>query len=339
MEPDPFDPHAPARPLRPATVTGTINMIVRFASALVRRGEMEIEEITDLAVFFEIDRLKSGLKFFLERFDNKPTPYVAKLANMLRAIAKHYCRVDQATLDEIDGICRRLDPHVSRQLTDHNRDRLRQFDDPDKVARLLRYPEEERARGLTQKNPLRAAKCFERALVAALFIHCTLQIGTLRAINIETDISRTGGKCYLSIDGNRVKNGQPLEFELPDDVAVLLQEYLHEYRPRLAGSDSPYLFPGQDGGPRPHNTVRNDFTAGMRKHAGLVDHPHLIRHAIAKIVVERDPGLYVPMSRQLGHKRIDTTMTHYLGTESRVSGRHINKLLNKALRAPEIPED
>ena len=260
---------------------------------------------------------------------------------MLRAIAKHYCRVDQATLDEIDGICRRLDPHVSRQLTDHNRDRLRQFDDPDKVARLLRYPEEERARGLTQKNPLRAAKCFERALVAALFIHCTLRIGTLRAINIETDISRTGGKCYLSIDGNRVKNGQPLEFELPDDVAVLLQEYLHEYRPRLAGSHSPYLFPVGDGGPRPHKTVRATILplACANMPASCQCTPTSSVTHIAKIVVERYFGLYVPMSRQLGHKRIDTTGTHYLGTESRVSGRHINKLLNKALRAPEIPED
>ena len=69
--------------------------------------------------------------------------------------------------------------------------------------------------------------------------------------------------------------------------------------------------------------MRHDFSDVMRKRAGLVMNPHLVRHAIAKIVVERDPSLYAVISRQLGHKRMDMTMQHYLGTETRASGRHI----------------
>jgi integrase len=68
----------------------------------------------------------------------------------------------------------------------------------------------------------------------------------------------------------------------------------------------------------------------LRKNAGLVMHPHLFRHAIAKIVVERNPDMYVPVSRHLGHKRLDMTMAHYLGTETRAAARHIDRLLRDA---------
>lgn len=338
-DPDPFDRHAPAKPLRTATVKGNIAMVLRFASALVHRGELKIEEITGLDVFFDVARFKSGLRFFLERFDNKPTPYIAKIATTLHNIARHHCRLDDAPLAELSQICRRLDGRRRRQLTPRNRERLRQFDDPENVRSLLAFPQEERARGLEQKNPYRAAKCLERALTVALFNHCTPRIGTLRRINITTDISWAGGKCYLSIDGSRVKNDEALEFELPGEVAALLKEYVTKYRPRLPGSEGPYLFPGRDGGPRPHSTMATDYGEAMRKRAGLVMNPHLERHAIAKIVIERDPGLVLAMSRQLGHKRVDTTMAHYLGTETRAAARHINKLLKKAIDDPELPED
>jgi integrase len=339
LDPDILDPDAPSRKLRPITVDGYVDRILRFASVLVREGCAALEEITGLAFVVEISRYKAGLRFFLARVGKKPTSYIAQMANQLRHVAKHHCKLDSTTLREMEVICRNLEARNVRQLTGKNRERLRQFDDPENVAKLLAFPAEERARGLAQKNPLRAAKCFERALAADLFIHCTLRIGTLRLINMTTDLSWAGGKCFLSIDGARVKNGQPLEFELPSETASLLGEYIREHRPKLAGSEGPYLFPGRDGGPRPHGTIRHDFTEAMRKRAGLVMNPHLVRHTVSKVVVERDPGLYAVMSRQLGHKRMDTTMQSYLGTETRASGRHIDKLLRKALADPKIKDD
>lgn len=339
LDPDLFDPDAPAKPLRPVTVDAYIDMLLRFASALVKEGHASIDQIVGLHELLSIDRYKAGLRFFLARSGKKTTPYVGKIARMLRSIAKHYCKLDEPALKQLELITRNLESRGPRQLTVKNRERLRQFDDPENVAKLLAFPQEERARGLKQKNPVRAAKCFERALAAALFINCTLRIGTLRLIDMTTDLSWVSRKCFLSIDAARVKNGQPLEFELPEDVATLLQEYIRDHRPKLAGPHGPYLFPGCDGGPRPHSTMRNDFTEVMRKRAGLVMNPHLIRHAIAKIVVERDPSLYAVISRQLGHKRMDMTMQHYLGTETRASGRHINKLLREALADPKIKEE
>lgn len=60
--------------------------------------------------------------------------------------------------------------------------------------------------------------------------------------------------------------------------------------------------------------------------------PHLFRHAVAKIVVERDPGLAMVVSRHLGHKRFDTTMMSYLSSEGRASSRNIDKILRQGFK-------
>lgn len=339
-DPDPFDPHAPRRALRPPTVKGQLAILLRVASALVRSAVLKPDEITGLAALVDVERFKAALRFFLARRpDGKPNSYIRAIANTLRHVAVHHCRVDPATQAELARLCDRLDPHEPRQMSARNRGRLRQFDAPDAVARLLGFPEAEMQRGLAQANPLRAAKCFERALAVALLIHCSLRIANLRTINISTDLCRVGRRWLLAIDASRVKNGQPLDFELPDEVGRLLETYLRDYRPRLAGGDGPYLFPGSDGGPRPYSTMYTDVVDTLRKRAGLLVNPHLMRHAVAKIVVERDPGLAFAVSRQLGHKRLDMTMQHYLGTETRAAGRQINRLLTRALANPELPED
>jgi integrase len=335
-DPDIFEANAPARPLRASTVEGLTRLVLRFASALVRVGAFRVDDVTGLDVLVDLERFKTGIRFFLERLDNRPTDYVHKMANAVRYIAIHYCRVDGAARAELARICERLENRNPGQLTPRNRERLRQFDDPDKVARLLAFPQAERARGLAQKNPVRAAKCFERALAVALLISCTLRMQNLRTIDLRRDLSRAGSKTYLSIEGKLVKNGQPLEFELPNDVAALLEEYVRDHRPKLEGAAGPYLFPGRSGGPRPHSTMSSDICNVLRRRVGITMNPHLFRHAIAKIVVERDPGLCLAMSRQLGHKRIDMTMGHYLGSETRASGRRIDKLLREALLNPSL---
>ena len=57
----------------------------------------------------------------------------------------------------------------------------------------------------------------------------------------------------------------------------------------------------------------------------------IIRHAIAKIVIDRDPGAYLAISRVLGHASLNTTLGHYLGTETKAAARHIDRLLTDAM--------
>ena len=176
-------------------------------------------------------------------------------------------------------------------------------------------------------------------MAVSLLIATCLRIQNLRTIRFDTDLSRSGGRCFLSIPGERVKNGMNLDFELPADTVALIDEYLRNHRPRLPGVEGSYLFPGQDGGPRPHTTLSQDIVTSLRKRAGLTMNPHLFRHAIAKIVIERDPGLAFVLSRHLGHKTINMTMQAYLGTEGRAAARSIDRVIKAAMADPRLPED
>lgn len=338
--PDPMDPSAPPRPLKAITVNGKTALVLRFAAALVRRKVLPIEEVTDLRVLVaDVERFRAGLRYFLDRFEGQSNAYIAKIADTLRAIAKHYVQAPEEVYEAIDGICRRLRPPRNEGLKAKNRERLRQFDDPKNVARLLVFPREEAERGRKLTNPYRAAKCYERAVAVSLLIETCLRIQNLRTIRLDTDLSRSGGRCFLSIPGERVKNGMNLDFELPADTVALIDEYRRTHRPHLRGAEGPYLFPGQDGGPRPYTTISQDIETSLRKRAGLTMNAHLFRHATAKIVIERDPGLAFVLSRHLGHKSINMTMQAYLGTEGRAAARSIDRVIKAAMADPRLPED
>ena len=338
-EPDPLDPDAPSRPLRSATIKCRIVEIRRFASALIHQGTLTVGQITSLRVLYDGDNFKSSLRFFLKRFDNKPTAAIEGMANHLRHIAKHYCKVDSKTLEVLTVICSRLDSGSSSHMSSRNRERLRQFDDPKKVAKLLAFPAEERVRGLKQRNQIRAARCMERALAIDLLIQCCLRIQNLRTIHLTRNLRIDGGKTYLGFEADEVKNSRSLDFELPKDIADAVAEFCKVYRPRLPGADGPYLFAGKNGNAKSHGALRTAIGEVLRTKCGLLMHPHLFRHAIAKIVVERNPDLYPAISQHLGHKRLDMTMAHYLGTETRASARHIDKLLRGARIDPTLKKD
>ena len=341
-QPDPLDPEAPIRALKPPTIKSYVVFFRRFASALVRRKVLALEEVTGLAVFFQGSNFKEGLRHFLPpdvTAGTKSTANAYRIAKKLSHVARHYVRVDAATQKEIDLLCRRLDPNEPRVMGRRNRDRLDQFDDTENVRKLLAFPEEEAARALRKASASRRARGIERALAASLFIFTGLRIKNLRHIRHSDDIRRIKGRVTLKVDAAEVKNGQALEFELQPETVALLDLFLAEHRPQLPGSTGPYLFPGMSGGPKSDNAMRAAVSDPLKKHCGLTVSPHLFRHIIAKIVVERDPGMYIAVSRHLGHKSINTTLGSYLGTETRAASRRLGRLLVEARDNPELEED
>ena len=85
LDPDILDPDAPSRKLRPVTVDGHVDLILRFASVLVHEGHATIEQITGLDALVDVNRFKAGLRFFLARAgqqahalyrqDGQPVPF------------------------------------------------------------------------------------------------------------------------------------------------------------------------------------------------------------------------------------------------------------------------
>jgi integrase len=275
---------------------------------------------------FEPEAFKAGLRFFLDRTGK--TQRVHNLARSMRLIAKHYSRMGEATLAALEKICRKLDPGDRRQMTERNRKRLGQFDDPRNVGRLLTFPEREARRAAAERNTVRTAKAMERAVAVDLLICCGLRIGSLRSLELADFTWLSSGRAVLAVPAERTKTGRPLESELNAEVTARLKRHLAEFRPRLPEAGGPYLFPGPGGGPRSKTAMADAICRGMRR-AGLEMNPHLFRHAIAKLAVEADPGAYLAVSCVLGHTTLNTTMGHYLGTETKAAGRHVDNLLTE----------
>lgn len=116
---------------------------------------------------------------------------------------------------------------------------------------------------------------------------------------------------------------------------ALLDRFLADHRDQIPGHGGPYLFPGTHGGAKSDNAMRSAVSEPLRKHCGLIMSPHLFRHAIAKIVTDRDPGMYAAVSRHLGHGSMSTTLGFYLGSETRAASRRLNRLLQDARDNPE----
>ncbi len=328
-----LDDDAPVEPLAATTVELRVFQIREFTSALVHRGELRLEEVTSLSALFTPARFTAGLRWFLERPHNDDSWRLYHMANALVRIARYHCKLDEETLARLAAIAKKLKPRGPHQMSARNRARLRQFDDPHNVAKLLKFPQDQLARAGRDKNPYRAAKRVERALAVALML-CGLRQATLRKMQIEGDFSWTRpnfeGVCHLHVPGEKVKNKRPVERELSTETAELLRLYLTEYRPRLPGSEGSYLFPGVTGRIRARSQFGEGLSRAFRKDTGLELNPHLIRHALAKIVIDRDPGAYLAVSRVLGHTSLNTTLGHYLGTETKSAARYIDRLLTDA---------
>ncbi|MFT5488009.1 MAG: integrase [Alphaproteobacteria bacterium] len=331
--PDLLDLDAPARPLRPDTIKVRIVVIRRFASALVHRREMSIEEITSLGSLMDPARFKSALRFFLDRLGGEPTESLQSLANAMRHIANHWCKVDEETLKQLAKLCKRLEPAEQPHLSQKKRARLQQFEDPENVRRLLCFPENQVAKAKREKNPMKGARRVERALIVAILIHCALRQRTLRMLEVSDfrwDRTSAGIRCHLLIAPEKVKNRRELEFALPAETVEILRLYLETYRPMLPGSDGPYLIPGMNGGMRSQTAMTEAIVPVLRKETGLEINPHLIRDIVAKIAIERDPAAYGAVTHLLGHKSEAVTRQHYLGSETKAAAQFLDGILTKA---------
>ena len=330
LTPDPFDPTAPRYALEAVSVDGMQALLLRVMGAMVAQGAIEGDQITDLKTVVEdIVRVKAALRFLLDRNGDKTSDNVAKHCAAIVRVAEHYCHLPAEHIKALKQMHHRLTPPRPSGMRASNREKLRPFDDPKNVRKLLAFPAEEATRGRRNKNAYRATKCFERAVACALLIEVCLRGASLRTLQISTDLTWNGARCYLSIPAERVKNDQALDFELSLETSALLKEYLITYRPRLPGSEGDYLFPNGNGGPRSHGALFTSLMDRIYKMTGLTVNPHLFRHIIAKIVIEEDPGLAFALSRHLGHKSMNTTMGAYLGTE----GRAVSRKIDGALRA------
>jgi integrase len=314
------------RPLKPSSLKSREYQLGQFASALVHRGR-DPATIRSLADLVEIDALKEGLRFFLDRSDAKPTKQIHDIASTLKAVARHQVRVAPAHLEQIKSICSRLD--VGRGgLTEKNRHRLRQFDDARNVGALLHLPTRLLAEARKHQKPtLKDALLVQTALCVELLLMTQLRIANLAGLDIDRHIifsRRRGGPVHIAIPKEEVKNEMEIEGELPASAVHLLDVYLKIYRPLLLRVPSRWLFPGEGADHKYTNGLSVQIKTTIASKTGLQVNPHLFRHIGGKLYLDHNPGAYGVIRLVHRHKTVETTIRHYCGTETAAAMRQFD---------------
>jgi integrase len=322
----------PPKPWRQGTCETRLYQLRAAASALVHQG-VAAGEITSLSVLTSFENYQKILRFFFDRHQQKTSSQIANMAAFLKDVAKHWIKIDEVELARLKKLSSRL--AVPRQgMTAKNRERLRPLDDPAMVEAFLDLPyrirrEMEKVRGSARNKAVRA-----QIAIAILILQTTpIRIKNLTEIDIHTQLIARGDKVYLVIDGSDVKNGELIDFELPENLVEMLAWYMQEHRPLLLRQPSDALFPGVDGGAKSKNLLGDQISKTVRRYTGLSFNPHLFRHAGGKMFLDINPGQYEVVRRVLGHRSMETTTGIYTGAETRSAGQHFASTIAQRLEA------
>lgn len=333
--PDPLDADAPLVGMRPSSVKQRRHEVVRFASALVRAGE-PAESLIDLAALVEPERAERGLRWLLDRSGGtRSTHVIAREAETLRHLARHHVKVDAVVQTKIDGYVRKLAMPVRQGMTSKNRDRLRQFDNPAALRRLLSLPERLNMAADAVSSPHTAQLWREDAVAVAILLACPIRVGNLSRIHLERNLQRPGGgRVFLVFEAEEVKNGRRIEFELPKGVVSLIDRHLALRSPELCPKGTPWLFPRRSGpGPIEASHLSTKVCRSIRRETGVVMNMHLFRHLAARLWLDARPGEYEALRRILGHSALSSTLNAYAGFEAGTATRLFAELVETARRA------
>jgi hypothetical protein len=196
---DPLAENGPPRPLRPISVYRRRFQVLQLASGLITRGR-PAETMRTLADLVMPDTLREALLFFLDRSGGRTTTQISQLAYTALMIAKHWASADAATIAAI----RKLNSRVAcdnRGMTEKNAGRLRQFEDPENLRRLLLLPEELFAE-LRHRGDRSRAACVQArsALAVAILLAAPIRLGNLVALRLGIHLLLRGDKQ----DGSRM---------------------------------------------------------------------------------------------------------------------------------------
>jgi integrase len=318
------------RPARPATLELRERQLRGFASALVLRGQ-DPSSLNTLADLVTLEAFKSGLLFFRERSGSKPSTTIENLAVFLKSVAKYGARADAETLAKMGAIIRNRLAVRRRGLTPRNRERLRQFDDPANATALVCLPERLMKEARSNKlSARRAALQAQTAVAIEILLMAPIRIENLTELDLDRHLVRPGRSrdvVHIVFAGDEVKNSAELHFPLPKESAALIERYVSDHRPLLADPANRKLFPGKAKPAKSIGMLRRQISKTIFRYTGLRMHPHLFRHAGAKVFLDRNPGAYEVVRRVLAHASINTTTEFYTGSETAAAVSHFDEVI------------
>jgi integrase len=319
-------------PASPTTLKNTRLRLLELAAALVHSGRHP-EEIRSLANLISVDAARQALEFFWQPNGKRKTGQLQQFARLIVSVAKHWAKVPPNQLAELQHLRKQVDPGHSG-MTVRNRARLRQFDDPVNVARLVNLHETiaYRLRGIERPGYNEAIR-MQSALALAIVLVAPLRVKNLASLTLDRHLvrARAGAEAslHLVIPAAEVKNGVALEFALPREVRELLDLYIRRFRLLLVTQPSNFLFPARQGGPKTPAQLAAQMQRALKQETGLDLNAHAFRHLCAMLFLKQHPGEYETVRLLLGHKSLTTTVRSYCGLEQSDALRRYDAVLDR----------
>jgi integrase len=318
------------KPLRPATLESHRKIIRSYVSALSEAG-YDLARLRSLKDLVEIEAVKTAMRFYHRRAGNRTTGRMLNEARLMLAIAKHWARVPQGQLEELQEIAKACDPGISG-MTPRNQELLRCFDSEAAKRRLVDLPHRliehiPPGRKLGYDEAFRV----KQALVVQLLLVAPMRLANLISLELERHFaapSGPGGERLVILSPSETKNSEGVSYLLSSYSTALLQLYLERARPVLVSGPSIYLFPGKDCQTHTaHVSMRHLVTSVTFREVGVRIHPHAFRHLAGKFVLDVRPDAHELVRALLGHKRLETTLRYYTRMNQERAARQYDQLI------------
>jgi integrase len=262
-----------------------------------------------------------------QRFENaqyRDTSYNFSVARTLLSLAKWR---HSPELDDIEAYVASVKAPEAR-MAPKNLKTIRPFDDPKLKKKLLDLPERLFSEARSDLTSKRSRLCkLQAGMAIAVLTLFALRIGNVSSLSFDEHMQLETDVPTLIIPEDEVKNGLPLEFDIPPHLVRLLKAYRDDLCPQLTGIRPTHLFIDTDGHVKLRSAVRTLVTQYMKSHLGVRFNPHAFRHLAARWILDVNPGAYPIVQDLLAHSSLRTTAEFYAGPNTRRAGRHHLKLL------------
>ena len=314
-----IEENAPKRRCKPSTIR-TRRQYVHLAASAAVHGDVPATELKGLADLVNPETALVILEQYLaDSGDETPSTFVIDLSGILVSIAARWCGADLEDIAKLKEYRSRLEHHRRPGLTEKNLALIRKVMDPMTRRRLQTLPQRLIKRARAEKAAHhKAAVLAQFAVAIEILLVAPMRVGNLCGLELGTSLlGGPEGPFHIAIAAADVKNDLPLEDPLPDASSELVALYRREFRGRLKGAHTNWLFPGEDGKHKAPRTLSEQVTERIECEIGLKITPHQFRHAAAAWLLQADPGNYELARRLLGHQRLQTTINFYVGLEQR----------------------
>jgi Phage integrase family len=325
------------RPCRTSTIQTRRAVLVAMARMAVKLG-VPIENLNSLGALLHPNVAEKVIDRYWQKNGEEPKTGTIDLGKTLLRMARESGCLDQAELDRLDEMRAALEEHRREGMTPKNLALVRQVLTEGVWNEVVSLPDAlmQQARLAMDHAPTKAAVTAQHAAAIAIETFAPVRLSNLISIELDKNLIKPGGletPYWLVFPAYDVKNHVSLDFKFDQPLTDLIGEYIHDFRPTLLrGSNSNWLFPGQDGELKNGLMFSKQITERIQKAISLRITVHQFRHAAAVIYLRHHPGDYETVRRVLGHKDIQTTIRFYCGLGTIAATEQFGKLIRKQIK-------